>query len=316
MVDFFALSEEAERSGFRPCRRCRPDQFFAPKPDVQKIRAACQLIDSRLAEPLTLKAIGEAVGLSPFHLQRSFKRLIGITPREYQNAGRINRFKTQVRKGKNVTEALYDAGYGSSSRLYERGNSELGMTPSSYRKQGLGVEIAYAIADSPLGCLLVAATGRGVCSVAFGQSPEDLEAGLKREFSAALICRDDAGLGEFTAAIVGHLQGRGLKLDLPTDIKATAFQRKVWDVLRSIPYGQSRTYGDIAREIGSPGAVRAVGRACATNPVALVIPCHRAIQKGGGLGGYRWGVDRKQKLLARESARKVQEPSGRTPGEL
>jgi AraC family transcriptional regulator of adaptative response/methylated-DNA-[protein]-cysteine methyltransferase len=301
MVAFFRLPEAAKQAGYRPCRRCRPESG-SPRPEVQKVHSARQFIDANLGEPLTLRSIGEAVGLSPFHLQRMFKRVVGVTPRQYQKTGRLNRFKTHVRKGKNVTEALYDAGYGSSSRLYEHGSDELGMTPSSYRKEGRGVKIRVTIADTTLGYLLIAATDRGVCKVAFGNKKTELEADLRNEFGAAEIRHDDdITLTKYSEAILAHLEGRKPALNLPIDVRGTAFQRKVWEALRRIPYGQSRSYGEIAEAVGSPGAVRAVGTACANNPVALVVPCHRVVPKAGGTGGYRWGVDRKRKLLEAEA---------------
>jgi AraC family transcriptional regulator of adaptative response/methylated-DNA-[protein]-cysteine methyltransferase len=238
--------------------------------------------------------------MSPYHVQRTFKRIMGITPRQYAAACRSKRFKAQLRKGDSVTTALYDAGYGSSSRLYEKAPAQLGMTPAAYRRGGAGMSIHYATVDCPLGRLLVAATERGVCAVSLGHSDAALEAALLREFPRADIHRNEAGLRRWINALVRHLDGREPHLDLPLDVQATAFQWRVWEALRAIPYGSTRSYGEIARAIGRPSAVRAVARACATNRVALITPCHRAIREDGGLGGYRWGLKRKQALLAKE----------------
>jgi len=240
------------------------------------------------------------VGLSAFHMQRLFKRATGLTPREYQAARRTRQLKGRLREGQDVTTSLYDAGYSSPSRLYESAGTLLGMTPATYGKGGAGERIAFTTTDSPLGVLLVAATGRGLCGVRFGDVATQLERELRKEFHAAEIHRDDTALSSFVAPILALLSERKTLIDLPLDIKATAFQRRVWEALRGIPPGQTRSYADIAREIGAPSAVRAVARACATNPVAVVIPCHRVVRQDGELAGYRWGVDRKRKLLHAE----------------
>jgi AraC family transcriptional regulator of adaptative response/methylated-DNA-[protein]-cysteine methyltransferase len=240
------------------------------------------------------------VGGSPYHLQRTFKKILGVSPREYADSLRLNNFKTRVREGASVTTALYDAGFGSSSRLYEKSNETLGMTPSEYGQGGPGIQIDYTVVDSPLGKLLVAATAKGVCSVTLGDSAEELQNTLAREFPAAEKSSRNTQLQQWADQIVKHLSGRLPRLELPFDVRATAFQRQVWDALRRIPYGATRSYSQVANEIGRPSAVRAVARACATNPVALVVPCHRVIREDGELGGYRWGVDRKKRLLARE----------------
>lgn len=298
-VEFFPAPAAAERAGFRPCKRCAPHQ-----PDRQRtaMLAACRYIDSHCDERLTLKTLGRRAGASPFHLQRLFKRIVGVSPREYQEARRIARFKSGVSNGGTVSGATFDSGFGSSSRLYEK-SSQLGMTPARYRSKGAGLDIAFTTFNSPLGAVLLAATGRGVCSVSLGVNVKALEAALRAEFSAALIARDDQGLRDYARRIASYLAGRQRDLDLPLDIRATAFQRKVWNLLRAIPYGTTRSYSDIAGRAGKPSAVRAVARAIATNPVALVIPCHRAIRKNGELAGYRWGVERKAALLKKEGAR-------------
>lgn len=240
------------------------------------------------------------VGVSPYHLQRTFKRVMGITPRQYAEAYRLGQLKTRLKEGDNVTRALYDVGYGSSSRLYERAGSELGMTPAAYGRGGPQTRIGYTIVDCQLGRLLVAATERGICAVSLGDADTALEAVLAEEYPASQIGRDDGKLGEWVGAILSYLGGQLPHLDLPLDIKATAFQRRVWQELQSIPYGSTRSYSQIASALGQPKAARAVAQACASNPVALAIPCHRVVREDGNLGGYRWGVERKEALLSRE----------------
>ena len=251
---------------------------------------------------MTLDELGEAVGLSPHHLQRVFKRMTGISPRAYADARRLGTLKDGLRTGDDVTTALYDAGYGSSSRLYERAPSQLGMTPATYRYGGAGMVIGYTIVDSPLGRLLVGATAAGVSAVYLDDDDEVLERTLRGEYPLARITRDDADLNGWVAAIVAHLAGQFPHLDLPIDVQATAFKRRVWEELRAIPAGAIRSYGEIARGIGQPKAVRAVANACATNPVAIVVPCHRVVRADGTPGGYRWGAERKAALLAREGS--------------
>ncbi len=265
--------------------------------------AACRYIDEHCDERLTLKTLGRRVGASPFHLQRLFKRIVGVSPREYQEARRIARFKNGVSNGGTVSGATFDAGFSSSSRLYEK-SAQFGMTPARYRNKGLGLTITFTTFSSPLGQVLLAATERGVCSVSLGANAAQLAAALRAEFSAATLVRDDQRLLRDARRIARYLAGSNPDLDLPLDIRATAFQRKVWNLLCAIPYGTTRSYSDIARRAGSPRAVRAVARAIATNPVALLIPCHRAVRKGGELAGYRWGLARKAALLAREKALK------------
>ena len=301
-VTFFPLPEAAERAGFRPCRRCRPRETRASDPQVEMVRRVCERIDSNLEEPLGLQALSALAGTSPCHLQRTFKRLMGISPREYADARRLHRFKGHLREGKEVTAALYEAGYGSSSRLYERASAQLGMTPVTYRKGGRGMSIGYSIADCPLGRVLVAATERGVCMVSLGDADAVLEAALVSEYPNAEIHRDAAELSKWVKAILNNLNGRERRLDLPLDVEATAFQRRVWQELRRIPYGRTRSYSEVAHAIGRPRAVRAVARACATNPVSIVVPCHRVVREDGGLAGYRWGLKRKKSLLEREQS--------------
>lgn len=299
---FFRLAQAAEQAGYRPCRRCRPRDLAAPDPRVELVRRTCRAIEQNAEETPRLTTLGAQMEVSPHHLQRTFKRYMGITPRQYADFCRLSRLKTELRDGSDVTEALYEAGYGSASRLYERAPALLGMKPTVYRRGGEGMNIQYTIADCPLGRLLVAGTERGICAVSLGAEDAPLEAALRNEYPAATITREDGGLREAIAALLRHLEGQQPHLELPLDLQATAFQWRVWEALRAIPYGSTRTYGQIAALLGDPGAARAVGSACGSNPVSLIIPCHRAVRGDGGMGGYRWGVDRKERLLELERA--------------
>ena len=299
-VKFFELPEAAEQAGFRACLRCQPRRARIMDPQVELVQRVCRLLNSNESESLKLAELATQAGVSQFHLQRTFKRVMGISPRQYLAARKIDNFKTLVRKGESVTTSLYESGFNSSSRLYEHAAEELGMTPATYSRGGRGVDISYTITTSPMGHLLVAVTERGVCAVRMAESDAELENDLRQEFPNAGLKRDDSALRESVQKILDHLEKNEPRLDLPLDIKATAFQRQVWDHLRAIPYGQTVSYGDVAKALGKPGAVRAVGRACATNPVALVIPCHRVVREDKTLGGYRWGLDRKKKLLDHE----------------
>ena len=307
-VVFFSLPDAAERAGFRACRRCCPRELNANHPAIEKVRVICRTLDAHPEETITLSGLAARLGGSPYHLQRTFKRIMGITPRQYADARRLARLKKTLKEKNNVTEAMYEAGYGSSRSLYERAPSVLGMTPATYRRGGEGARISYTIVKCPsgpagsIGRLLLAATERGVCRVTMGERAEALESGLRSEYPAAEIHRADQQLKDWGDAVLRHLDGDQPILKLPLDLRASAFQRKVWEALQSIPYGKTRSYGEIARAVGQPKAARAVGHACATNPVAVVIPCHRVIQKNGSLGGYAWGLKRKQALLANEKA--------------
>ncbi|HKC40889.1 MAG TPA: methylated-DNA--[protein]-cysteine S-methyltransferase, partial [Gemmatimonadales bacterium] len=261
-------------------------------PAVALVREACRAI-----------AAGEPLRGDTRRLARAFKRVLGITPRAYADARRVARFKQELKRRKHVSPALYEAGYSSTSRVYEHAHEQLGMTPATYARGGTGIGIAYVTVPTSLGRLLVAATERGVCRVALGDTASALEADLIAEFPAARVVHDKSGkLHGWVTAILAYLDGREPDLDLPLDIRATAFQRRVWQELQKIPFGQTRTYAEIAKRIGQPTAARAVARACATNPAALVIPCHRVVREDGDLGGYRWGVERKRSLLERENA--------------
>lgn len=310
-VVFFALPQAAEGEGFRPCLRCQPRRARARDPRVEAVARVCREIESRVdaaeetSTGLSLAALSSSTNMKPHQLERAFRRLMGISPRQYADSRRMLRLKSGLRKGDNVTTALYDAGFGSSSRLYERAPAHLGMTPATYRQGGTGMRIQYAIVDSPLGRLLAGGTTRGISALYLGESDALLEDTLRKEYPRAELVREAAGARElrmWLEKILAHLRGREPDLDLPTDVQATAFQRRVWEELRRIPYGSTRTYSQIARKIGQPSAVRAVARACATNPVSVVVPCHRVVREDGELAGYRWGVERKRTLLERESA--------------
>ena len=299
-VIFFPSCEEAELSGFRACRRCRPRQSQDGDPHAKMVLRTCRILDAETEGPVSLADLGEKLKISPHHLHRVFKKIIGITPRQYAAARRLKLFKSHIQKGEGVTSAIYEAGYGSSSRLYEKASEQLGMTPATYRWGGKGMIIFYTVVDCSLGRLLVAATELGVCAVCFGDDDRKLESSLNAEYPAALIHRDESRLNRWVAPLLGHLNGSQRHLDLPLDLQATAFQLRVWEELRKIPFGETRTYGEVAKGIGQPTASRAVARACSTNPVALITPCHRVIRGDGDLGGYRWGLKRKQVLLSRE----------------
>jgi AraC family transcriptional regulator, regulatory protein of adaptative response / methylated-DNA-[protein]-cysteine methyltransferase len=301
-VDFFPTIAAAESAGLRACLRCKPKEIAGVDVQVAKIMKACRLLESD--DLYSLDNLADEVGLSPFHFQRSFKEIIGVTPKKYSEAKRMERFKGELRAGSDVTTAMYDAGFGSSSRLYEKASADLGMTPSAYKKGGKGVTINFTITDCELGRILVARTIKGLCNVAFADDDARLEENLRKEFPNAEIVKDAHVLKEFVDEILTHLSGKKKRLDLPLDIQATAFQMKVWELLRKIPYGETVTYSQIAEQLGDRNKVRAVARACASNRVAVVIPCHRVIGSDGKLTGYRWGVERKSKLLKAEEAGK------------
>lgn len=300
-VVFFPQPEAAEQAGYRACKRCRPQEASVYELQAEMVQHACRYIETHLEGPLTLEALGKEVSVSPYHLQRVFKRIMGITPRQYAQAYRLGQLKQQLKEGETVTTALYNTGFGSSSRLYEQAPAQLGMTPATYRRGGKSTHIGYTIVDCPLGRLLIAATEKGICAICLGDSDADLETALFSEYPAAEIQRDGVELSQWVNALLNHLSGQQPQLDLPIDVQATAFQWRVWESLRAIPYGSTRSYGEIAQDLGDPKAARAVARACATNPVAIVVPCHRVVREDGSLGGYRWGLERKQQLLAQES---------------
>ena len=298
-VQFYAKPEQAEHAGYRACLRCRP-KSFGWNTESDGVKAICRFIEQHLDEPLTLDRLGKEFHQSPFHLQRRFKAMLGITPREYADSCRLRLLKRNLQAGDSVTRAMYDAGYGSSSRLYEKTASQLGMTPDKYRRGAIAATIRYACADSPLGRMLIAATDRGICSIQFARSDGELMEGLKREFPFAARKADSGGLQSWVSALLRHMSGKDSNAALPLDIRATSFQRRVWVYLQKIPFGATRSYSQVAKGIGRPSASRAVARACATNPVAVAIPCHRVVRQDGSMGGYRWGIERKKTLLEME----------------
>ncbi|MBN3854398.1 bifunctional DNA-binding transcriptional regulator/O6-methylguanine-DNA methyltransferase Ada [Paraburkholderia sp. Ac-20340] len=297
-VDFFADADTARAAGYRECKRCRPGGL--PR-ELEIVRRACAALDADPQQRLTLAQLGDAVHLSPFHLQRLFKRVLGVSPRQYQAARRGAVLRDALAQGTGVTRASVDAGFNSSSRLYESVAGELGMAPSAFRRKGAGLTIRHAGAATPLGRVLIAATDKGICRIAFGDSAKTLVDTLRADFANARCIEDTEALAPFLAHIDAYLHGRSERIELPLDIAATAFQQRVWDALQRIPYGETRSYTQIAEIVGSPRAVRAVATACASNPVALAIPCHRVVQKGGALAGYRWGLARKAALVDAEA---------------
>jgi AraC family transcriptional regulator, regulatory protein of adaptative response / methylated-DNA-[protein]-cysteine methyltransferase len=298
-VIFFAQPVQAEQAGYRACLRCRP-RVKGANQHLELVKAICRYIEQHLDEPVTLARLGKAFQQSPFHLQRVFKSALGISPHAYADSCRVSQLKRNLQAGHNVTRAMYDAGYSSSSRLYERTASQLGMTPDKYRRGAIAAPIRYTCTDSPLGRMLIAATDKGICAIQFADSDAELEQGLRHEFPFANRQREDAYLQDWTKDLLRQMGGETRQASLPLDIQATAFQRRVWTYLQSIPRGETRSYGQVAKAIGQPAAVRAVARACATNPVAVAIPCHRVVRKSGEQGGYRWGAERKQALLELE----------------
>ena len=301
-VVFFPIPEAAEQAGFRPCRRCLPHLHSPTDPNLEMVRGICREISDSPDGPPTLAELGAKLGFSPFHVQRVFKRVMGISPRQYADACRIDTLKTNLKNGRNVTDALYEAGYGSSSRLYEQSQTQLRMTPATYRNGGQGVQVAYTISECFLGRVLVAATDRGICAIQLGVDADSLESGLAKEYPNARLERGDGPLQEWVDGVLARMDGQPAGQALPLDIRATAFQRRVWQHLTTIPRGETRTYSQVAQALGEPRSARAVANACAANPVALVVPCHRVVRQDRGLGGYRWGLERKAALLERESS--------------
>lgn len=300
-VRFFPSVEAAVLAGFRACKRCRPSST-SDGADTQAalVAAACRYLAQHTGRIPSLRELANHVGLSEGYLHRLFKRYLGLTPRAYADALRDGRLRERLRTDDSVTSALYEAGYGSSSRLYDGGGARLGMTPATYRHGADGVAVRYTIAPCRLGRLLVAATERGVCLVVLGDSEAEVKHKLDGEFPKASIERDDRAVGAPLRRVLSYLEGAGPIDAITLDVQATAFQRRVWDALQRIPYGETTTYAELAHAAGAPGAARAVGRACASNPVALVVPCHRVVRSDGKSGGYRWGEKRKQALLSLE----------------
>ena len=302
-VSFYPTPEQARAAGFRACLRCEPESA-TPKADPQL--AAIESVSSFLAEHSNertrLKDVSKATGVAPLTILRGFKRVLGVTPREFAKAQRVASFKEKVRTPKtSVTDALYDAGFGSSSRLYETSPETLGMTPSALKAGGKGELIRYSLADSPLGPMLVAATARGLCSIGFADTPDELVTNLRNAFPRAELKQMDRELSYAVDAVIAGMRETPGAASLPFDVRATAFQQRVWRELQTIPRGETRTYTQVAEALGSPRSVRAVANACASNPLAVLVPCHRVVGKSGALTGYRWGVERKQKLLEAEA---------------
>ena len=298
-IQLFINFRDAETEGFRACLRCRP-QNGGDNSQREFVEKICRLIEENDDEPISLDMLAAELAISPSHLQRTFKKATGISPAEFAQSRRINKFKTNVKESGDVTTAMYGAGFNSSSRLYEKAAEEFGMTPATYARGGKGAAISYATTVCALGHLLVAATEKGICAVSLGDTEAELEESLLTEFSEAEIKRDDFGLKNYLEEIARHLDGNDMRLDLPFDVRATAFQRRVWQELKKIPLGETRSYKQIAEQIGNVKSVRAVARACATNPVAVLTPCHRVVGADGNLSGYAWGIERKKKLLENE----------------
>ena len=298
-VIFFYTGEQAEKQGFRPCLRCRPNEIAA---SAALVARAAKYLSESSEEGLRLSALARQLNANAGTLRRAFRQVTGLAPRELAQALRVKRFKSLLRAGKNITDALYETGYGSSSRIYERSNAQLGMTPATYRKGGKGMKIEYTIAKSPLGKVLVAATERGVSAIYLGDAQNKLVAELREEYPRAEVSPATGNMQRWVREIVQRIEGKPAQVALPLDLQATAFERRVWQELQRIPRGTTRTYSEVARALGRPKAVRAVARACATNPVSIVVPCHRVIRRDGSLAGYRWGLTRKEQLLAAERA--------------
>ena len=300
-VMFFKSPQEAEAAGFRACLRCRPQSTVRSETEARVVGIR-RYLDEHADEPVTLRQLAKEAGVSPFHLQRTFTRIVGLSPKAYQDARRMERFTLSLKQGATVTHATYEAGFGSSSRLYERVNATLGMTPSALRSGGTGVTLRYSTVATPVGRLLAAITERGVAAVSFGDTKSSLVASLRQEFPKARLRKDPDGVRPYLQAMLQCMTGYGGLAQLSLDVNATAFQRKVWQALQRIPRGETRSYQEIARTIGQPTASRAVARACAMNRIAVAIPCHRAIRGTGQLAGYRWGLERKKQLLDLERA--------------
>ena len=299
-VRFHATAPAAERAGFRPCRRCKPDRLSLGQEHAALVAAACRAIAASATAP-SLSLLARRAGLSPSHFHRLFKAATGVTPKAYASAERSKRVHRELRKGtKTVTEAIYDAGFNSGGRFYESSAQLLGMTPSDYRAGGADTEIRFAVGECSLGSILVARSARGICAILLGDDPGTLVRDLQDRFPRAALVGGDAAFERTVARVVGFVEAPALGLDLPLDVRGTAFQQRVWQALRDIPAGETVSYAEIARRLGAGGSARAVAQACAANALAVAIPCHRVVRHDGALSGYRWGVERKQRLLEKE----------------
>ncbi len=299
-VAFHLTAAEAERAGFRPCRRCKPQQPSLAESHAARVTELCRYIENAEHLP-TLEELARRARLSAYHLHRVFKDLTGLTPRAYAAAHRTRRIRQALDRSATVTAAIYDAGYGSQGRFYAESNHLLGMTPTEYRAGGADTEIRFAVGECSLGSILVARSDRGVCAIFMGDDPDQLARDLEDRFPHARLIGGDAGFEQLVAKVVAFVEAPDLGLDLPLDVRGTAFQRRVWQALREIPPGETVSYSDLARRIGAPKSVRAVAQACGANALAVAIPCHRVVRSDGGLSGYRWGVERKRTLLEREA---------------
>jgi AraC family transcriptional regulator, regulatory protein of adaptative response / methylated-DNA-[protein]-cysteine methyltransferase len=300
-VRFHATREEAEQAGFRPCKRCRPDRPSLTEQHAAIVTEICRLIETSPRVP-ALEQLAARAGMSPFHFHRVFKAVTGLTPRAYAAAHRGERVRRELGKSSTVTAAIYESGYASNGRFYGESERMLGMTPTEYRAGGANAEIHFAVGECSLGSILVARSERGVCAILLGDDPDALARELQDRFPRATLIGGDAAFEDVVAKVVGLIEAPRLGFDLPLDVRGTAFQQRVWRALREIPAGSTASYREVAERIGSPGAVRAVAHACAVNPLAVAIPCHRVVRSDGGLAGYHWGVERKRALLQREAA--------------
>lgn len=299
-VTFFDTVSLAERAGYRACRRCKPTEKAPHEQQAQLIAELCKLIEQSTEMP-TLKALAERAQLSVYHLHRVFKAMTGLTPRQYAREHRAERLRSELQEASSVTAAIFDAGYNTSSRFYEQSIRQLGMNPSRYRMGGKNAQIQFAVAQCSLGAILIAATDRGVCAILMGDDPEPLARELQNRFPNATLVAGDAEFEITVATVVSFVEAPGVGLQLPLDVRGTAFQQRVWAALRTIPAGVTLSYTELARRLGAPKSARAVASACAANAIAVAIPCHRIVRGDGGLSGYRWGIDRKAELLRREA---------------